>query len=132
MQVPDVQVALNVQAASASTSSKTKSLFKQAGFSPDRITAAEKEELDLKLISMTVNCMFSFLAIENPFFIDFFKRLRPAYTLPSRRVVSNMPASFPACQLKYVHVAFQLAVLPAGQLVCSKQTLINQMSLISL
>ena len=74
----------------ASTSNiRQQRISRQMGFTPDVITLAEKDRLDQLLISMLVHCAFPFSCVMNPAFISYHQALRPAYVLPSRKVVSQ-------------------------------------------
>lgn len=60
---------------------------------PDKISPREQRELEDLFIQMLVDTCSSFNVVENEEFQAFFKRLRPAFRVPSRKDVSDQMRS---------------------------------------
>ena len=75
-----------VQALRTSTSKASSSSI--AGFC-DRVSSATQKELDESLARAIYASGTPLTIIENPFWISFFNKLRPAYKVPSRYAMSH-------------------------------------------
>jgi len=53
------------------------------------LTNERKNAINRAWLRATVTCNLSYKLIENPFFMEFLKELRPAYDPPSRKLVSG-------------------------------------------
>lgn len=58
-------------------------------YSSATIDEKTNRAIDNALLKFLVVCGIPFSAIENPFFIEFVKKLRPAYNPPSRQTLSE-------------------------------------------
>jgi hypothetical protein len=54
-----------------------------------QLTTRRKNDIDQALTRAIVVCNLSFQIVENPYFIEYVKQLRPAYKLPSRKTLSD-------------------------------------------
>jgi hypothetical protein len=52
-------------------------------------SVAQKKEFDKKLEKFVCSSNIAFRTVEDPYFVDFIKALRPSYMLPSRKIVGS-------------------------------------------
>src|SRR6218665_3067487 len=85
-QLSERQTTVQVLRTSTSSSRATSSTI--AGFC-DRVSSATQKELDESLARAIFATGTALGIVENPFWISFFNKLRPAYKVPSRYVMSH-------------------------------------------
>ena len=91
--LPSVQRAKALAPASSSQQSSGFTNSRMRGFNVDTMTAAETAWCNGLFVNMLIHAGLAFAMVENPVTIAFFKALRPAWKMPSRKQVGPLAPS---------------------------------------